>query len=144
MARRKRDYKAEYATRKAKAQKAGYKSVREYSRVRKDLALPRRSSPIPKRILSTEGNNPRIARLRSESKRWSDKHSQRAHSRYRPELTDAQVERYWLAFVDEPTNRTIAEREFEKRIRIKKYLVPDFLPGEAEWLANPSTVPLRR
>lgn len=142
---RKRDYKAEYATRKARAQRAGYTGVREYSRTRKQLALPRNTSPVPKRILAAEGSSPRIARLRREAAQWSREHSRRAHSRYFSTLTDAQAERYWLAFVDENIpGRSAAERDFEKRIRIKRYLVPDFLPGEKEWETNPSTVPLRR
>ena len=144
MARKKRDYKAEYATRKARAQKAGYTGVRDYSKARKALKLPPRTSPIPKQILAREGSTPSMARMRMECLLWSNAHSRRPHSEYSPSLTDVQVERYWLAYVDTPEGATPAIVDFNKRIRIKRYLVPDFLPGEKEWEANPSTVPLRR
>lgn len=138
MARKARDHKAEYAAAKRRATRAGYQSQREYKRVRKELNLPPRAMPVPKRVLEL---NP-ITRLRRESQQWSDEHSHRYNSRYRKTLTDDQVERYHAAFVEDiPLEGERLDRE--KRRRIHRYLVPD-LVKPIEWDTNPSTVPLRR
>lgn len=133
MARKQRDYKAEYAAAKQRAARAGYKSEREYKQVRRELNLPRRASPVPKRILAT---NPILARRR-ESQRWSDRHSHKDRSRYSRTFTDAEVERYWRAYVEEDI------RDPEKSARIKAWLVPKWMTDD-EYLTNPSTIPLRR
>lgn len=136
MAARKRDYKAEYARRKALAQSKGYTSVRQYRSARKSANIPR-TATLPPRLSD-------IARKRLESRAWSDKHSHRRNSRYRDSFTDAQVERYWRAYVEEIDLGNPRLTDFEKRVRIYAFLVPDFLKDEEEWKANPSTVPLRR
>lgn len=133
MARKTRDYKAEYAAAKRRATRAGYKSEREYKRVRKELALPPRTMPVPKRILEA---NP-ITALRRQSQAWSDAHSKRKNSRYRPSMPDAQVVKYHAAFVEADIS------DAAKVARIKRYLVPDLMT-EDEYDVNPSTVPLRR
>jgi len=133
MARKQRDYKAEYRAAKLRATRAGYKSEREYKRVRRELALPRRAMPVPKRILQA---NPVVARRR-ESQRWSDEHSRRRNSRYSPSMSDADAERYWLAFVEPGIV------DSEKHRRLKAFLVPLRVAPD-DWDTNPSTVPLRR
>ena len=142
MARKPRDYKAEYATAKRHATRAGYKSEREYKRVRKELNLPPRTSPVPKRVLEL---NP-ITRLRRESQKWSDEHSHRYNSRYRKTMTDAEVEAYHAAFpgqYDIPLDGEALDREVRRRIH--HYLVNVAkLVKWTDWDTNPSTVPLRR
>ncbi len=142
---RKRNYKAEYATRKNRAKAAGYSGVREYTRTRKQLGLKpnARISPIPKAVL--KDSNAKDWGMRSRAKIWSDAHSRTEHSRYKETLTNAQVERYYHAFVEDlPPGINEQKQDFIKRQRIKKYLVPDFLKDDKEWSANPSTIPLRR
>lgn len=145
MPRRQRDYKAEYAATKRRVRASGYKSEREYRAVRKQLKLPPRTSPVPKRIqeriqpgitASATTSAGRIARLRRESHHWSDQHSHVKNSRYFKSFTDAQVERYWQAYVEYPvpgTNRK--NRAQEKARRLKTFLYPDFLTLE-EWEEN--------
>lgn len=146
---RKRDYKAEYARRKRLATQSGYKSVREYRKVRKELKIPRNASPVPRQVLSintdkTVLQSAHMRGLRAACKRWSDAHSRRRNSRYRDTFTDSQVERYYAAFVEKIDYGTQRKTDFVKRMRIKKFLMPEILATEAEWKANPSTVPLRR
>jgi len=138
--RKARDYKAEYAAEKLRATRAGYKSQREYKRVRKELNLPPRTMPVPKRVLEL---NP-ITRIRRENQRWSDEHSRRFNSRYQRTFTDDQAERYHAAFTDQeniPLEGEQLDREIRRRIH--RFLVPDRIKPW-EWDTNPSTVPLRR
>ena|SRR6266540_3888185 len=129
MARKARDYKAEYRAAKLRATRAGYKSEREYKRVRRELALPPRTMPVPKRILET---NPIVARRR-ESQRWSDAHSHKDTSRYSPSLTDRQAELYHAAYVA-PYGKRMSDA---KRLDlIHDYLVPDWM-SQDEWDASP-------
>ncbi len=157
MARKPRDYKAEYAAAKRRATASGYKSEREYKQVRKALKLPRTAQPAPRRILEKTAprklaratNAPKVAsQRRREAREWSDKHSHRPHSRYSPKMSDRQVALYHKAFVEPlpPELYYSDQREWERRklARIKDYLVPDLLPTEDDWNVNPSTVPLRR
>lgn len=133
MARRKpRDYKAEYAATVARARAAGYKSEREYKKVRRELNLPPRTMPVPKRVLEL---NP-LTRIRRENQAWSDAHSLRSNSKYHREFTDDQAERYHRAFVEDIPDTP------EKLKRIHDFEVP-FLMSELEWLMNPSTTPIR-
>lgn len=140
MARKARDYKAEYARSKARAKAAGYQSEREYKAVRKSLKLPRNAAPVPRRILETEKplavsrakvEARHMQRLRRESKRWSDTRSRVPSTKYNPRLTDDQVERYHRAFVEKIDTRT-KRGKAEKLRRLRDFMVPDFL-GEAEW-----------
>jgi len=132
VARKPRNYAAEYAARKRRATELGYKSEREYKGARKRAEITRRELPPPKETL-----------LRREAKRWSDEHSLRRNSRYSDTLTVEQVERYHRAFVERLPKRNARTDSREKMRRIRDYLVPDFL-DEKEWDVNPSTVPLRR
>lgn len=135
MARKKRDYKAEYQARKRKATQLGYKSEREYKRARKTLSTPRNQAPPAKeeatKLAPTLGIS--ISRIRRESKRWSNKHSHVPNSKYRDSLTDDQARRYWRAFVEDiPGVGRSKSRQKEKRNRIHDYLVPDLI-DEKEW-----------
>ncbi len=143
MARKPRNYKAEYAAAKQRATRAGYKSERQYKAVRKSLALPPRTSPIPRKVLERErGTNAvpvasaaarALSRKRHEAKAWSDRHSRVERSKYHPRMSDPQVERYWRAYVDkniEGNNRL--ERKREKNQRLYEFLVPDYMTEE-EW-----------
>lgn len=137
MARKQRDYKAEYARAKARATRAGYKSERQYKAVRKTLQLPRNAPVIPAwvaapDVTATATATGGIGRLRRESREWSQKHSKVANSRYRASMTDEQVERYHRAFVVKPVGKTRYERNRNKYEAIEAYLVPDLL-DEKEW-----------
>ena len=145
MARKPRDHAAEYAAAKRRATRAGYTSQREYKKVRKELNLPPRTMPVPKRVLEL---NP-ITRLRRESQKWSDEHSHRYNSRYRKTLTDAEVEAYHAAFPGQADLIAAGldgeQLDREIRRRIHHYLVNVAkLVKWTDWDTNPSTVPLRR
>lgn len=129
MARKPRDHKAEYAARKRKAQALGYSSVRKYRKTRKELELSPRE-PTPSRD---------IARIRRESKEWSDKHSLRRISKYKPEMPDDGVIGYHRAFVLHPYDDDTPR----KRRRMKEYYTKWLGFTESEWDHNPSTIPLR-
>lgn len=144
MARKPRDYKAEYARTKARIKAAGFKSEREYKRVRKELGLPRTAAPAPRRILAASApeklqaaskpsaTSKEISRLRRECAAWSKKHSRKKRSEYRPSLTDDQVRRYHHAYVEELPKLSRRQRNREKRARLYDYLVPDWMTDE-EW-----------
>lgn len=143
MARRKRDYKAEYAASKRRATNAGYKSEREYRRVRKQLNLPPRTSPVPKRIIrnvrpeaiNSGRTSSELSRLRREAKQWSDTHSLRKTSKYRDSMSDEEVRRYHRAFVQPVNEGSRRERARERRRRIQEWLVPDFMDYD-EWASK--------
>lgn len=141
MARKKRDYKAEYAAAKRRAQSAGYKSEREYKAVRKALGTPRNAAPAPRRIIaaaapetlnSAAANARSMASLRREAKAWSDRHSVRSTSRYTSRMTDEQVIRYHHAYVERIDGLSRRSYQREKRARIHDFLVPDFI-SDKEW-----------
>ena len=135
MAKRVRNYKAEYQAAKNRATKAGYRSLREYKRTRASLALPPRTSPVPRRIV--ERVNPdalipkEVAAIRRGNKGWSDKHSRVPNSRWNPKWDDARAHGYHLAFVLESKHGP------EKLSRLHKYLVQDYgMVTESEWEQN--------
>ena len=146
-----RDHKAEYAARKRNAQRAGYNSVSAARKARKSLALPR-SRKTPSRRAAERFVTIRptltaksISTMRRESQIWSDAHARRKHSTFQKSFTDAQVKKYWTAFVlDDYKGTNEKLDEFRKRMRIRDFLIPEFLKDYDEWKANPSTIPLRR
>lgn len=117
MARKPRDHKAEYQRRKQLAQQRGFKSVRQYKRVRKELTLPRTSSVSMKAI-------------RREGVEWSASHSRKASSRYRMDFTDAEAVDYYQAYVLEKGDKNA------KLKRLHKYLVGNGLVTEDEWVES--------
>lgn len=139
MPRKERDYHAEYVAAKQRATARGYKSEREYKKVRKELGLPRNVSLVPKRVLDMNTDQTTLQtahswRMRREAKEWSDRHSLRESSRYKPNMTDAQVERYHNAYVRDITQVSPdkIERARRKLQALHDYLVPDYL-SEQEW-----------
>lgn len=143
MARKQRDYKAEYAAAKKRATAAGYKSQREYKTARKALRTPRNVSPVPRtvaeRSLRAEGGltqaraeQARIRRLRLESRDWSRKHSKVNTSSYSPSMSDDRVEAYHVAYVAEPPGDDRDAREEARLEWLHDYLVPNFYTEE-QW-----------
>ena len=145
---RKRDYKADYARRKARALGKGYKSVREERQARQALGLTRpefrrTSTPgkgwLPDYAIAALGGG-RIKRLRAEAKEWSDKHSHVKASRYRANFSNAQVEAYHAAYVQRPDpNLSRRKRAIAKRISIYNYLVAFGFPvegGPEDWKSD--------
>jgi hypothetical protein len=98
MARQPRDHAAEYARRKAKAQAAGYRSLREAKQARKTLRLPRNKPLIPKAKLL--GKTPQEYRENKDVRAWSLKHSRKARSKYKPGRDKEYQEKYFRAFVN--------------------------------------------
>jgi len=133
---RQRDHKAEYQRQKQRATKSGYKSVRQYKRVKSELVkegkLPSRNvSLIPERIYRS-GTNIK----RRQASNWSKKHSHVRNSRYQKNFTNSQVEAYWQAFVRPPgEGETRLDRKFrsEKRRRVYDYLVGQGIISEQQW-----------
>lgn len=104
MARKRRDYKAEYAARKRRAKAAGYRSEREYKRTRKALKTPRNASPVSRPIAEVTGREQladaaEIRKMRREANAWSKRHSKQPSSAYVKSMSDENVRRYWLATV---------------------------------------------
>ncbi len=133
MPRKQRDYKAEYAKAKAKANASGYKSEREYKRARKTLRLPPRTSPVPKRVYERlNATDPILSRLRRESQAWSDAHSKSGRSKYDHRMSDDKLRLYHLAFVDPVTGETKRKRYLKKKAALRAYLVPDHV-DDKEW-----------
>lgn len=122
---RQRDYRAEYAARKARAKAAGYTGVTEYSRARK--GLPRGASPLPKSAkLYAESDQ------RRRAYKWSRTHSHSARSRYTASMSDKQVTAFLDAF-DVTWGHTKAERR-ERLEALHDYLMEyddDF--DEGDW-----------
>ena len=139
----KRNYKAEYAAVKERARKAGYPSVRAYKKARKDSGLTgiRNVTPLHRRTYETiypggvqeSERKQRIQRMREESERWSNHHSHSKRSIYRRNMTDAQVEKYYAAYV-KSSDQGLSRREKQKQRLdwMHDYLVPDFM-DEEEW-----------
>lgn len=140
MARKPRDYKKEYAQAKQKATAAGYKSQREYKRVRRELTLPTKASPIPKRILQNTSpevisniDRSNITRLRNESRKWSKAHSKSTRSKFRAGMTDAEIIAYHTSFVERASeDLSRRKRAARRRKHLHKWLVPQFM-GQDEW-----------
>lgn len=97
-ARRQRDHAAEYARRKARAQAAGYRSVYEAKKVRKELRLKRTQPLIPKEKLL--GKSPKEYRENKDVRQWSLKHSRKKRSKYKPGKPLDYQEAYFEAYVN--------------------------------------------
>lgn len=95
---RKRDYKAEYARAKARAQKAGYQSPYEYKKARKQLRLKPTQKIIPKDQL--RGMTPQQYREMKDARLWSLKHSRQAKTKFNPNMSPQQQRDYVQAFVN--------------------------------------------
>lgn len=135
MAKRVRDYKAEYATAKRRAKQAGYKSQREYKRARKALQLPRNVSPVPRRVIERIDPGVLIPEgtkaIRTGNARWSNKHSRVPNSKWNPKWDDTRARAYHLAFVLESKHGP------EKLSRLYDYLVALYaMVTESEWEQN--------
>lgn len=137
---RTRDYKAEYARSKARAQALGYRSEREVKYVRKAFKVPRGERLRSREELAAE--RPRLMqragkiasenrRMRKESRAWSEAHSHKLVSRYSSRMSDDQVERYYSAYV-KSIDEQKRENERRKLREIKRYLVPDYMDVD-EW-----------
>lgn len=119
MASRKRDYAAEYARAKAKAQAAGYKSQREYKRAR--AGLTGRVSPVPKTVRDKIRD--------ADSKAWSNKHSKSPSSKFNTRWGRERRDAYYQVFV-EPYNNPQRPKDAKDtsdvrwRKELHKILVP--------------------
>lgn len=144
---KRRDYKAEYARTKARAKAAGYSGEREYRSVRRALALPPRSSPISRRVLSRSAperlnaaasETADLARIRREARRWSETRSQLDSTKLPRGLTEKQIRAYHKAFVNnlsESKRLPKGERDANRRANAQArydYFVPDFMEDD-EW-----------
>jgi len=98
MARKPRDHKAEYARRVERAKAAGYRSLRESKRVRKELRIPRNKPIIPKDKLL--GKSPKEYREWKDLRQWSLKHSRKSRSKYKPGRDKAYEDSYFNAYVN--------------------------------------------
>jgi hypothetical protein len=134
MAKRKRDYKAEYARSKARSQSRGYTGPRQEKRARKAVGLTRgfpslRFDELPDFAIEQVSGR-RIARMREEARYWSDNHSHVKASRYSGNMSNDQVEQYHAAYVQQPDTYRDSNgkplsrrmRAKEKKIRIYRYL----------------------
>lgn len=134
---RKRDYKAEYARRKLRAQSRGYRSPREEGRARKALGLPRSFRSVPRNDLPPTVveriTGAYMKRLRQESKDWSAGHSHTARSRFNNRWTNRQVEAYHRAYVERVTEGSRRGKSKEKSRRISEYVHDWTDIGEKEW-----------
>jgi hypothetical protein len=145
---RKRDHKAEYAARKAKAQKAGYSSVYEARKARKVLQLPRTRHTPPKRVV--QRYNPSLmstfetgmSKLRREAAKWSNSHSRSDRSKYRDDMTNAEVRAYYRAYVEKPKGFSRRKGAREKRRRIGEYIMNYYDVSEAEWSQKYELMPV--
>jgi hypothetical protein len=105
MARKPRDYKAEYAAAKRRATAQGFKSEREAKRARKDFKLAA----------------------------WSAKNSHTPRSQYNPNWLPSAKRQYERTFVaNDYAGMSKKARAKEKRRRLKEWLVPRFMT-ETEW-----------
>ena len=142
MARKPRDYKAEYARSKARAKSLGYRSQREYKRTRANVraANPEftsRTKLPPKSEVSALFGEvfSSVSRLRREAEEWSNKHSHSPRSAYKPSMTDAQVRKYHRAFVEKPDTGSRRRNKKQKMKWLRDYLVPDLVDDD-EWTQN--------
>ena len=148
MARKPRNYKAEYARRKARSQAKGYRNPGEEYRARKALALTtsgfRRASTPHRRSLPSYAidalTGARMSRIRSESKKWSDDHSHVRASRYRANWGSKRVEAYYNAYVRRPDpSLSRRKRAIAKRLAIYDYLSAYGFPlegGPENWKSD--------
>lgn len=110
MARKPRDYKAEYARRQARARQLGYSTVHQERKVRYALGI-KRGKPTPKKSKLSPTRQRKIAAYsagkskRELAKAWSDKFSKHVMSKYNPKFDAATVDRYLNAWAsDDPNN----------------------------------------
>lgn len=136
MARRKRDYKAEYARRKARSHTLGYRSPREEYKARKALNLPRDFPSMERKWLPDHAveklDGTRLRRLRKESQDWSNVHSHVNASRYSPRWGEERVEAYHHAFVQRVLFGSRRGKAKEKKLRIFEY-IKRYINPDAEW-----------
>jgi hypothetical protein len=148
MARKPRNYKAEYARKKARSQAKGYRNPGEEYRARKALGITapgfrRVSTPgrkaLPSRVIETLTGT-KLSALRKESQEWSDKHSHVKASRYRSSFSAKRVEDYHKAYVQRPDpNLSRRKRAIAKRIAIYNYLTAYGFPvegGPEDWKSD--------
>lgn len=108
---KRRDYKAEYAATKARAQAGGYASEREYRKARRAANTPRGAMPVRRGQLEAiqPGALERGAaairedrRLRRVARAWSDKRSHVPETQYRKTFDEPTVEAYVDVWVNKP------------------------------------------
>ena len=136
MARRKRNYKAEYARRKTRAVAKGYKTPHHEYRARKALGLSRifpslRLDELPD-FAFEKATGADITRRRQEAQDWSDAHSHVKASRYRRNMSQKQLDDYWRAYVEpyEQLGPSRRKRAKERRLRIFEYMTKYGYPIE--------------
>ncbi|SRR6266571_8838224 len=129
MARKQRDHAAEYARRKAKAQAAGYRSLYEARKTRKELRLKPTQKLIPKEQL--RGKTPREYRENKDARLWSLKHSRQSRSKFKPGQGSAYEKEYVEAFV----NRR-GKTHDQIMADLKRYLMDYEGLTEDEWEEN--------
>jgi len=149
MARKKRDYKAEYARRRTRSKALGYSSPREEYRARKSVGLTRvfpslRRNELPD--FAIERLTSRTPTPRTEAKAWSDRHSHIDATKFTRGMPPEQFKMYYEAFIQDykslgPSRR---KRAKEKRRRIGRYMKkyhPDAIEGgEETWKSKRETV----
>jgi len=108
---KRRDYAAEYAATKRRAQSAGYQSERQYRKARKAVQTPKRAMPIRRETLETlepgalERGGAAIREDRAKRKKarkWSEKRSHEPTTRYSAKFPAEQVDAYIDTWVDKP------------------------------------------
>ena len=129
-AKRTRDYRLEEQRRNAKARELGFTSRAQMRRaLRQGTWTPVRASSSPRsRIVGSATPPPTrpeintLAKLRRESREWSNKHSRVPTSRYNPDMTAAQVRAYHAAYVDDDTRAYRIENGLDS---LRAYLVDE-------------------
>jgi hypothetical protein len=121
MAKRTRNYAAEYARRKQIAQESGFPSVRKYRRTRERVKLPRKARF-------------NITSIREANQTWSDDHSRLPTSRWDPAFNDIQALAYYKAFTDDDY-RMANPTDWHDRW-LHDYLLDNDLITEEEWEQN--------
>ena len=124
---RARDYRAEEARRNARARALGFSSRAQMRTALAQGWQPQRASNR-KIVAPPEGEITRpvarglkgMRRIRTESKFWSDRHSRKPTSKYRPDMSDSQAAAYHAAYVDPETNVRRVENDL---VSLRFYLV---------------------
>lgn len=131
MPRKQRDYRAEYARRRARSQSKGYKNPFQERKARKLLGLPR-DFPTPHRKYFPDNKLDRllrtdIHRIGQESIKWANEHSHRPETKFPSHGSDEQKRRFKEAFVDkQPKGRKGSK---QKQTLIYDYL-DDYYPRD--------------
>lgn len=126
MVRKKRDYKAEYARRRARSLSLGYKSPRQEYRARKAVGMDRsfpslRRSELPDFVINVLSGDD-IARIRRENAEWSKGHSWVKESKYTGRMSNRQARDYNHAYVQRVKEGSRRGKAKEKKLRIFRYL----------------------